>query len=240
VGDRAPNTYSESWFDLFLGDQESGKTTQEIAFLAAVLPKPDGASVLDVCCGYGRHAIQLAKQGYTVLGIDRDPEVIRRAQALTDAASVTFRTYDMTRLHELSDQFDAVICMWQSYGFFDSPTNERVLRVMADRLRPGGRLVLDIYNRDFFLDRQGVRTTTVRGTRVKTRQRLKGDRLIVELDYVERGESDVFDWQVFTPSSMSELAGRIGLILLVACSEFNPEVAPTDSNPRMQLVFQQR
>ncbi len=235
-----PNAYSDTWFDLFLADQDADQTAREIAFLTTILPSRVGARVLDVCCGYGRHAMPLAGKGYTVLGIDRHPEVIRRAQRRCDLPNATFTAHDMTRLDELPEDFDAVICMWQSFGYFDASTNRRVLASMANRLRSGGRLVLDIYNRDFFVDRQEVRTTTIHDTKVTTRQRLDGGRLIVELDYQGRSERDVFDWQVFTVDAMRELAGHVELILRVACSGFDASVAASDGTPRMQLAFAKR
>jgi hypothetical protein len=60
-------------------------------------------------------------------------------------------------------------CVWQSFGYGDAATNTEVLRQMAAHLRPGGRLVLDTYNRDFFETSQGVRETTQRGEPVVTR-----------------------------------------------------------------------
>lgn len=123
----------------------------------------------------------------------------------------------MTRLDELPGDFD-----------------------MADRLRSCESLVLDIYNRDFFVCRQGARTTTVQGTKVTTQQRLDGTRLHVELDYLDCGTRDVFDWQVFTVDAIRELAGDVGLSLLVACSGFDAGVAVHEGDPRMQLVFEKR
>lgn len=87
-----PNAYSETWFELFLADQDNDKTASEVEFLATILPSRVGARVLDVCCGYGRHAIPLAGRGYTVLGIDRDPEVIWRAQHRCEQPNATFRS----------------------------------------------------------------------------------------------------------------------------------------------------
>lgn len=241
VGSSSQNAYSETWFDLFLANQDDEKTARETAFLSTVLPARAGASVLDVCCGYGRHAISLASKGYTVLGIDRDAEVIRRAQLRCALPNVTFQILDMIHLDELAaDHFDAVISMWQSFGYFEASANRRVLASMANRLRLDGRLVLDIYNRDFFVDRQEARTTTVQDTTVTTHQRLDGTRLHVELEYVDRGTRDVFDWQVFTVDSIRELADHVDLRPIVICSGFDACAAASDENPRMQVVLGRR
>lgn len=194
--------------------------------------------MLDICCGYGRHAAPLAEAGYGVVAIDRDVKVIGRAQTRHDHERLDFRVMDMTRLDDLSGQFDAIICMWQSFGYFGAPTNEDVLRQIAGHLRSGGRLVLDIYNRDFFESRQGTRCSQQHGIEVVTSQRMQGDRLVVELDYAEKRQRDVFDWQVFSEETITALAGHCGLGLQLACTSFDAREAPSDDRPRVQLVFE--
>jgi SAM-dependent methyltransferase len=236
MGSPHANRYSSTWFDLFLTAGAPAQTEREVAFLVRNLPAAP-ASILDVCCGYGRHAALLADAGYDVLGVDRDASVIDRARATHPNNRLTFRNLDMTRLGDLPETFDMAICMWQSFGYGDAATNADVLRQMAALLRPDGRLVLDIYNRDFFETRQGERETAQRGERIVTRQRLEGDRLIVDIDYIDRGEGDRFDWQVFTPEEIVSLAERFGLRSLVACMGFDEHLTPLPDQPRMQLVF---
>jgi 2-polyprenyl-3-methyl-5-hydroxy-6-metoxy-1,4-benzoquinol methylase len=60
------NSYSPTWFELFLETQPY--TAEEVAFVARNLPDPSHHRILDVCCGPGRHARPLAEQGYEVDG----------------------------------------------------------------------------------------------------------------------------------------------------------------------------
>lgn len=232
-----PNAYTETWFELFLAGQDSDQTAHEVDFLLRSLPRPSVSHVLDVCCGYGRHAGLLANEGYRVLGIDRDTHVIDCARSRHASQNLTFQAHDMTRLAELRGPFDAVICMWQSFGYHDPATNRDVLRQMTSLLPIGGRIVMDIYNRDFFTARQGTRASEVRGVEVVTSQRLEGDRLIVDLAYRDRLQQETFDWQVFTPLAVTELAASVGLAPVLACTSFDESVAPSSNRPRMQLVF---
>lgn len=99
-------------------------------------------------------------------------------------------------------------------------------------------LVLDIYNQEFFrTDRMGSWTSIIEGTSVETRQRMNGNRLVVELNYADRAEGDVFDWQLFTVDELQALGDQAGLELVLVSSDFDPEVAPDSGNPRMQLAF---
>ena len=231
------NAYTRTWFDLFLASQDPDQAAREVDFLKRNLPRPPITRILDVCCGYGRHAGPLAIDGYSVVGIDRDEAAIECARSLHGLDRLTFLVHDMTKLRALSGPFDAVICMWQSFGYHNAATNADILRQMAELLPSGSRVVLDIYNRDFFAPRQGSRTTEQQGVEVVTHQRLDGDRLVVDLEYRGRQEQETFDWQVFTPQAITDLAASVGLERMLACTSFDENQPPSEDRPRMQLVF---
>src|SRR5688572_27155276 len=142
------NDYSSNWIETFLATVDPAQTQREIQFLQRQLPRNQFPRVLDFCCGLGRHAGALASLGYHVTGIDRDSQLIAQAKLTHPRAS--FFTMDATALAALPDMFDAAICMWQSFGYLDRAGNDRLLSDIASKLRPNGRFVLDIYNRDFF------------------------------------------------------------------------------------------
>src|SRR5262245_8404191 len=108
------NAYSPLWFRLFMPQLSASVTQQEVAFLARQLPLPQCRRVLDLCCGYGRHGVGLAAQGYEVTGLDRDTEAVAEAQRRSLAAGqdVAYVVGDMRavgELHELSGGFAGVI-----------------------------------------------------------------------------------------------------------------------------------
>ena len=140
-------TYSVAWFETF-GRPDETQTAREIAFLLDVLPLPP-ASVLDAPCGFGRHACALSEKGYRVTGIDKNLAVAGEARL----GDVEVYQLDMRWLCELPGSFDAVICMWASFGWFDDATD--VLEQMAEKMRPGGVLVLDVYDPVWFRGHQG-------------------------------------------------------------------------------------
>ena len=155
------NAYSRGWFELFLDRIPEEQTAAEVAFVARQLPLPAYRSLLDLCCGPGRHALRLAARGYAVTGIDRDEAAIAAACERAGDLPATFRALDLRDLGSLPGRFDAVVSLWQSFGYFDAATNADVLRQAGDRLRPGGRLLLDLYHRDFFARRQGSQEQTI-------------------------------------------------------------------------------
>lgn len=229
------NAYSPAWFDIFLKTIPPDQTAAEVAFLRRHLPLPDYARLLDVCCGPGRHALPLAAHGYAVTGLDRDLRMLAQAASAAPAAWVAG---DMRALPLADGCFDAVMCLWQSFGYFDAATNEGTLRQMAAKLRPGGRLLLDVYHRGFFAQpaQQGPRTWQRNGQAVTVTQGLTGDRWQVQLAY-GNGGGDQFAWQLYEPDELCQLAARLGLTPLLVCANFEEEVPASATLPRMQLLF---
>ena len=95
----------------------------------------------------------------------------------------------------------------------------------------GGRVILDLWNQEFFAAHQGERDLDTSRGRVRQTKRLKGDRLFVQLDYPD-GAQEEFEWQLFTPTKMNALAQSVGLNLLFACTDCDPKIAPSPANPR--------
>lgn len=226
-------TYSAAWFATF-GQRDEATTESEVAFLLEFLPHPP-ASVLDVPCGFGRHARALATHGYSVTGVDREPPVAAEARE----AGIDVHELDVRRLRELPKMFDAVICMWASFGWFDDATNEDVLAQMAEKLRPGGVLVLDVYDPAWFRAHQGQHVIERNGSRIHEHKRVLGSRLHTTLDY-EDGARDAFEWRLYEPDELAELGVRAGLTLELACVGFDTAAAPKGDVARMQLVFRRR
>lgn len=191
--------------------------------------------MLDLCCGSGRHLAGLAALGYQVTGIERDPAVVRAARAREPAARIV--EGDANRIAELVDgPFAGVVCLWQSFGYGTRDENAALLGDLAALLEPGGRLVLDVYNRLFFETRTGPRTMERAGHSVREHLVLEGDRLTSSLDYGS-GVEDVFSWQVFTPEDLAAAGRSAGLEQVLACASFDENVAASADAPRMQLVF---
>ena len=90
-----------------------------MAFLARHLPLPGYKHILDLGCGQGRHALELARRTYQVTGLDRDEAAITLAKRRAREAKqdIVYVVGDMLRLDELPSEFDAVISMWQSFCF---------------------------------------------------------------------------------------------------------------------------
>jgi 2-polyprenyl-3-methyl-5-hydroxy-6-metoxy-1,4-benzoquinol methylase len=128
-------------------DYAEDLTRREVAFLVEALSLQGTETILDLACGGGRHSLELARQGLTVVGLDAAGPVLAhaRARAAEEGLSVTFVQGDMRAL-EYEGRFDVVLVMNSSIGFFDDATNAAVLAGCARALAPGGRLLLQCIN----------------------------------------------------------------------------------------------
>ncbi|WP_342678525.1 methyltransferase domain-containing protein [Methanofollis sp. UBA420] len=125
---------------------------------AAGLRKDD--RILDVCCGQGRHTLELARRGFAAEGLDRSHYLVQkaRASAKKEGLDVRFKEGDARRLPYRTDTFDAVMILGNSFGYFESGEDDRlVLAEVARVLKPDGRVLIDIsdggYLRDNFQKR---------------------------------------------------------------------------------------
>lgn len=232
------HAYSPEWYAIFLDAIPAVQTEAEVAFIARQLPLESHASLLDLCCGPGRHANLLASRGYQVLGIDNNAEQIARAAAQAPAGA-SFRTHDIREFATLPSQFNGVINLWASFGYFDDATNERILRDIARRLRPGGRVIIDVYNREYMISMPASESSERAGVTVKTQRHWIGNRMRVELTYGS-GAGDEFEWHVYTPDELSNVCAAAGLDTVLSCAWFNESLPASAEHARMQLVLERR
>jgi SAM-dependent methyltransferase len=231
------NSYTARWFDLFLRPIDPQQTAREVTFLRRFLPQPTYTTLLDLCCGTGRHTHLLAAAHYTIIGVDRDLTAISQARAVA-LPNERYIQHDMRHLRQLDLHADAVLCLWQSFGYFDAPTNQAILQAIAERLPAHGRLILDIYHHDFFAQHQGTRTFERQGTLITETTTLSNRRLQVSLTEDDQQVIDTFEWQLFTPDECVALAQGVQLRCVMLCTNYDEQQVPSASSPRVQYVFE--
>ena len=119
-------------------------THAEANFVEQALGVPQGAQVLDVPCGGGRLALEMAARGYQVTGVDISPRLLETAQRSSQEQNleVAWECRDMRELPWKSE-FNAAFCFWSSFGYFDEPGNAEFLRAVSRCLKPGATFLLD-------------------------------------------------------------------------------------------------
>lgn len=134
-----------------------------------------GSWVLDLCCGNGRHAIALGREGYHVLGIDFSRPLITMAkenlEKKENSGKVEFIIGDARCIPlNRKPMFNAVISMTNSLAIFPEDVNENILSQVKELMVPNGVLIFDVYNKDFVIQRFKTREQIFTKDEYKVRQ----------------------------------------------------------------------
>lgn len=120
------------------------RTSAEVDGVCRLLHLGERKRVLDVPCGYGRHSIELARRGHSVVGVDLNPVLLDRAcrEIRPGAPAPVFERQNMLTLG-YREEFDAVINMFFSFGFFETDEeNLLALRNFLLALKPEGKFLM--------------------------------------------------------------------------------------------------
>ncbi|MFO7837831.1 MAG: class I SAM-dependent methyltransferase [Candidatus Thorarchaeota archaeon] len=129
-------------------------TKSEVTGLIELLDIEKSNRILDLCCGYGRHALELSRRGYDVVGVDINEHFIEQASeaASEEGLPVEFRMGDMREFCE-PESFDAAINMYGSFGYFADYSDELlVLRNIYKSLCTPGKLLIDLWGKEIVLE----------------------------------------------------------------------------------------
>jgi SAM-dependent methyltransferase len=151
------------WWDELFGDDflrtmdrlTNAQIKNEVTFIEDTLGVQKGGVILDLACGSGRHAVEMAVRGYNVVGYDLSLAMLARAadEAHDRKQKLNFLHGDMRDMG-FEEMFDGIYCWSTSFGYFDDEKNQLVAQRIHRALRTGGMLLLDVANRDFVTQRQ--------------------------------------------------------------------------------------
>jgi SAM-dependent methyltransferase len=146
--------FSDFYLRAYADAERDAKAADQALGAARLARCPDGGDLLDVPCGFGRHAIPLAGAGYRVVGVDRSQPLLDEARRRADGARWPKLTQaDYRKLPFADERFDAALCLFSSLGYLGDEADTRVLAEIGRVLRPGGRLVIEIFHRDLLVAR---------------------------------------------------------------------------------------
>ena len=126
------------------------RTQREVDGIVNLLALPKGSSILDLCCGHGRHAVPFAQHGYKVTGQDLSEVFLREAEkeALAKGVHVDWLHADMRNI-PFENEFDAVINIFTTFGYLENQDEDhQVLKQVCKALKPGGFFLLEIIHRE--------------------------------------------------------------------------------------------
>lgn len=123
---------------------------EEVDHVIALLGLEPPARILDLCCGPGRHSLELARRGFRVTGVDRTPAYLEKArkQAEAEGLAIEFVQEDMRRFCR-PNSFDGAINLFTSFSYFEDPDEDRkVVSNLHSSLGDGARLVMELMGKE--------------------------------------------------------------------------------------------
>jgi len=222
-------------------------TRSEVDLFSKILRSSPEEKILDLCCGQGRHSLELARRGFqNVEGLDRSNYLIQKAKskAKKHGLNIRFREGDARKLPYPADAFDAVMLLGNSFGYFETIQDDiRVLKEIFRVLKPQGRLLIDVADGEYLKENFQSRSWEwIDKKYFVCRERslsLDKQRLISRevITHVEKGviADQFYAERLYTQESMNELLKKVGLSNIM----FNGEIL-TDSQRNQDLGMMER
>lgn len=224
------------------------RAIKEVDFIEKVLNLHQGGKVLDLCCGSGRHANILAQRGYAITGIDVSKILITMAQreARERHLRIKYELKDV-RILNSKQKFDACYNFFSSFGFYTDGENYAILENVHRALRPGGRFLLDIINREMIIrhfrpnhisenKREKVYLLSLHELDIKT-SRLLGRWLIIRKGREKEYKTSE---RLYTLCELSNLMQGIGFTNIRSLGGMGADTPYTIDSPRMIIVAEKQ
>lgn len=134
--------YKEIWRAVIPDDL----TLKEADFMAQYFKLTPGSRVLDLMCGYGRHALALSKKGIHVTAVDNLSDYINEIKKIAEKEQLPLTAIQAdVAAFEPEGQFDLAICMGNSLNFFDLTDVQKIISYISSHLSPGGHFLINTW-----------------------------------------------------------------------------------------------
>ncbi len=215
--------------------EDDSVTRSEVALFSEILQLDQGDKVLDLCCGQGRHSLELARRGHeSIEGIDRSRYLVQKARsrAAREGLGARFREGDARKLPYKPDTFDVVMILGNSFGYFDSIQDDMtVLKEVLRILKPWGKLLIDATDGAYLRENYQARSWEwIDKNLFVCRERslsLDGQRLISRevVTHVEKGvlADQFYGERLYDAAALRELLSKSGFASVTLHGSFSPE-----------------
>jgi len=223
-------------------------TRQEVSLFLDILKPSREDRVLDLCCGQGRHSLELSRRGFkNTEGLDRSHYLVERAKSTAEreGLNVRFREGDARKLAYPTDTFDVVMILGNSFGYFESLQDDlRVLKEVARVLKPWGRILIDVADGDYLREHFQRRSWEwIDNKHFVCRERelsVDGQRLISRevITHVEKAviADQFYAERLYTQESIARLMREAGFTDLV----FHGTISPNSQRNQDLGMMEQR
>jgi SAM-dependent methyltransferase len=190
----ANKEWFEEWFDspyyhLLYNNRDDNEARDFINKLLSFLKPEKGSFILDLACGKGRHAKQLADKGFQVTGIDLSEQSIAEAKKF-EKEKLQFYVHDMRKLF-YTNYFDFAFNFFTSFGYFDCEAdNIKTLKAVNKGLKNEGLLVIDFLNVSKAVRNLGTQQRLDReGVVFQTEKKFENGFIVKDIHFEDKGKT---------------------------------------------------
>ncbi|MFD1015814.1 class I SAM-dependent methyltransferase [Winogradskyella rapida] len=232
-----------SWFDtpyyhILYKDRDYTEAQTFMDNLTDYLNLPEGAKILDLACGKGRHSVYLNSLGYQVTGVDLSEQSITHAKQFANE-TLDFKVHDMSQPYP--ETFDAVFNLFTSFGYFDDEKcNLETIKAIKSELNTYGFGVIDFMNTNFIIEQLIPEDTkTVDGITFHQKRSVKEGYIIKDISFEADGQHFEFQERVkaFTLKDFELLFEKAGVHLLDVFGDYKLNKYHSQTSERMIMIF---
>jgi SAM-dependent methyltransferase len=237
------NNWFSSWFDspyyhILYKERNQEEAQLFMDNLVHYLNLPEEATILDLACGKGRHAIHLNQLGFNVLGADLSANSILEANKSANA-TLQFKEHDMREPFE--EKFDAIFNLFTSFGYFENTAdNLKTLKAMKNSLTEYGFAVIDFMNvHQVLANLIPEEVKTVDGIDFHIKRYLKDGYIFKEIDFDDQGEKFHFTEKVsaLTLADFENLMEQADIFLLDTFGDYKLKKFHKMESERLIMIF---
>ncbi len=217
-------------------ETEAAKFIDNLSSYLHLTPKDE---IWDLACGKGRHAVYLSKKGCKVIGTDLSTNSILCASAETKAG-LEFYVHDMRQPFRIN-YFDYVLNLFTSIGYFERSNDTlKVFRNVHHSLKPGGRFIIDFFNREFIIKNlENSIEKNIDGIKFKISKRVEANTIIKKIEVKDGEKQSVFEEKVclYELSDFMDYASKVGFKIGKIFGDYQLNTYNPSSSERLIIEF---
>ena len=234
------NWFGSPYYKILYQNRDDNEAQAFIENLLAHLKPQGNCTMLDIACGEGRHARQLADHGFDVTGIDISLASIETAQAF-EQDNLHFYVQDM-RIPFYINYFDYAFNFFTSFGYFKYDRDHRLAaRSFAAGLKPGGTLVVDYLNYEHVKANLVPDETIIRGSySFKIHRRVERNHIVKDISFIDVNHKPKHYTEsvaIFSVQQFVDMFTAAGMELMTTFGDY--KLAPYNefTSERMIMIF---
>lgn len=234
------NWFNSPYYHLLYQHRDEEEAQAFMDALIDELQPSEGAHVLDLACGKGRHSIYLAEKGLDVVGLDLAEESIRAAQA-SKQEHLQFGVHDMREPLPFGP-YDYIFNLFTSFGYFESEEEHLLtLKHIFEALKPGGYLLIDFLNATKVIQGLvGKEKKALDDVHFRIRRYLENGVITKEIAFETGGQRHHYKEKVwgFDLNDFERFFEAVGLELIETWGNYELQPYRADTSKRLILLAQ--